>query len=415
MMDPKGLSAINGINYSRPAINVKDREFSFRTRVMLATQNKVQLQQKLALEKYQCDPVLLKSSDSGDADQQKLNMDSDVERFHRVASRVSKELRNKIHEVTECCRTNSLQTEFDFSGCQFGYEGVVSVLVAMYFKSSNISKLDLSDCNLEARGVSVVYKIVGMNSSIKELSLSRNNIGQSGLNWIRNMLQFSELRVLNLSHNGLNDTDLEEVMRGLLETDTLRDLDLSHNLLGISAGTLISRYLPGNRSLRCLNLSHNDIRPEGIRDMILGLQENNYLERLDLSWNSLKDEGMVYVAEILLRDVSLKELALNGNFINEVGAQYVSQSLRDNSCLEVLEMAQNFLRNQGACALLRGLRSSASSRVKLLDLNGTLVEKEFATLYKKTQLDKSFVEITGFCVVDESSPTFRMRKSCQFK
>ena len=124
---------------------------------------------------------------------------------------------------------------------------------------------------------------------------------------------------------------------------------------------------------------------------------------------------MVHVSDIILKAVSLKEIALNGNFITVVGARHLAHSLRENSSLEVLEMGQNFLRNDGACALVRSVRSNGSSKLRLLDLNGTLVEKEFATIYRRIQLDNTTFQVTGFCVVGDDRVTSSRRENSKFK
>lgn len=394
---------------------------SFRTRLLLAAQQKVKFQEKLAMGKFQKDTSLSQTSQpSTDEKVREVGlMDSEVKHFQRADGSLSEELREKILEaVAKYSSKNGSETEFNFSGYGLGYEGIASLFLTLLFDSPKLSKLNFSDCNLDARGISVVYRILETNSDIRELNLSRNNLGQCGIDWVIKMLQFCELQVLALADNGLSDKDMENLIEVLPEAGVLKELDLSHNLLGLMSGIVLTRHLPGNHSLRHLNLSHNELGAEGLRRIKEGLRENDTLERLDVSWNSLQDHGMVHVSEILLKAVSLKEIALNGNFITAVGARHLAQSLRENSSLEVLEMGQNFLRNDGACALVRSVRSNGSSKLRLLDLNGTLVEKEFATIYRRIQLDNTTFHVTGFCVVggdDGAIPCRRNNSKLKFE
>ena len=401
------------VRFSKADTDVKEKTISsFRTRVMLASQHKVKLQEELAMEKSKRDTLLSQTF--------RPNKEEKVEEVELKDSgadkSLSEDLREKIIEAAEKFSSkNGSETEFDFSGYGLGYEGIASLFLTLPFDSPKLSKLDFSDCNLDARGLSVVYKILETNRDIRELNLSRNNVGQSGIDWVRKILQVCELRVLALADNGLSDKDMEDLMEVLPEAELLKELDLSHNLLGLLSGTTLTRHLPGNHSLRRLNLSHNELGAEGLRRITEGLRENDTLERLDVSWNSLQDHGMVHVSDIILKAVSLKEIALNGNFITVVGARHLAQSLRENSSLEVLEMGQNFLRNDGACALVRSVRSNGSSKLRLLDLNGTLVEKEFATIYRRIQLDNTTFQVTGFCVVGDDRVTSSRRENSKFK
>ena len=401
------------VRFSKADTDVKEKTTSsFRTRVMLASQHKVKLQVELAMEKSKRDTLLSQTF--------RPNKEEKVEEVELKDSgadkSLSEDLREKILEAAEKFSSrNGSETEFDFSGYGLGYEGIASLFLTLPFDSPKLSKLDFSDCNLDARGLSVVYKILETNRDIRELNLSRNNVGQSGIDWVRKILQVCELRVLALADNGLSDKDMEDLMEVLPEAELLKELDLSHNLLGLLSGTTLTRHLPGNHSLRRLNLSHNELGAEGLRRITEGLRENDTLERLDVSWNSLQDHGMVHVSDIILKAVSLKEIALNGNFITVVGARHLAHSLRENSSLEVLEMGQNFLRNDGACALVRSVRSNRSSKLRLLDLNGTLVEKEFATIYRRIQLDNTTFQVTGFCVVGDDRVTSSRRENSKFK
>ena len=404
----------SNVHFSKAVTDLEEKTpSSFRTRVMLAAQHKVKLQEKLAMEKSKQNTLLCQISQP---DKETKKAEEVGLRDSGAAKSLPEDLREQILEAAEKFSSrNGSETEFDFSSYRLGYEGIASLFLTLPFDSPKLSKLDFSDCNLDARGLSVVYKILETNRDIRELNLSRNNVGQSGVDWVRKILQVSELQVLSLADNGLSDKDMEDLMEVLPEAVVLKELDLSHNLLGLLSGTILTRHLPGNRSLRRLNLSHNELGAEGLRRITEGLRENDTLQRLDVSWNSLQDHGMVHVSDIILKAVSLKEIALNGNFITVVGACHLAQSLRENSSLEVLEMGQNFVRNDGACALVRGVRSNGSSKLRLLDLNGTLVEREFATIYRRIQLDNTTFQVTGFCVVGDDGATSSRRENSKLK
>ena len=212
------------VRFSKADTDVKEKTTSsFRTRVMLASQHKVKLQEELAMEKSKRDTLLSQTF--------RPNKEEKVEEVELKDSgadkSLSEDLREKILEAAEKFSSrNGSETEFDFSGYGLGYEGIASLFLTLPFDSPKLSKLDFSDCNLDARGLSVVYKILETNRDIRELNLSRNNVGQSGIDWVRKILQVCELRVLALADNGVSDKDMEDLMEVLPEAELLKELYL---------------------------------------------------------------------------------------------------------------------------------------------------------------------------------------------
>ena len=419
---------LNGPLYNGQTGSQK-RKLSVRTRMMLAAQQKVENYAKLASE------IKTNSSESVEGTTRLMsNRHLPYLSATMQESQISEEFQHKITKVIETtcaveidvnfntkatCRKSKSKTPevgvLDFSRFNLGYAGVLHVLNEIYdYDTSHIVKMDFSDCALDERGMSVVYRIVKLCKSVEELNISRNHLGRSGITWVAKLLQNTDISYLTLAHNGLNDSDMEVFLAFLPESDTIKGLDLSYNILGPYTGELVTKYLPVS-SLRSLNLSHNEIGPEGIRQMVEGLQENDTLNELDLSWNYLYDKGMVAMADIILTVPLIKRISLNGNFISEVGAQHIAQSLRENYSLEVLNLAQNFIRSRGACALVRAVRSNLGSKLRLMDINGTLVSHEFSVMYHRMQMDKEGFEVTGFCVVGDNGGSFRRRKSSKFQ
>lgn len=417
---------MNNIVNSSSTRGSQKRRPSVRTRIMLAAQQRMQHYEKLA------------STNDGESVEVAGRMTAEKTLPYPSVtmqdSEISEELKNKIAKIVETscavesekrsktprdkkskAKTSPSTAMLDFCGFNLGYGGVVHVFNEIHdWDSSHIVKMDFSGCSLDERGMSVVYRIVKLCKNVKELNLARNNLGRSGITWVAKLLQNTDIRYLTLAHNGLNDRDMEVFLSSLPESDSLISLDLSYNILGPYVGELMTKYMPVS-SVRSLNLSHNEIGPEGIRQMVEGLQDNESLNEIDLSWNYLYDKGMVSIADIILTVPLLTKISLNGNFISEVGAQYIAQSLRDNFSLEVLNLAQNFIRSQGACALVRAIRSNLGSKLRLVDINGTLVSHEFTVMYRRIQMDKDGFEVTGFCVVGDGASNFRRRKSSKFQ
>ena len=397
------------------------RRLSVRTRMMLAAQQRIENYSELVSVKK------TNADENGEMTAgMKIEKNLPYPSVTMQDSKISDELKSKITKIVEACcageneeiwkrkskSTASYGTAvLDLSGLSIGYGGALHVFNEIHdWDSSHIVKMDFSGCSLDERGMSIVYRIVKLCKNIKELNLSRNNLGRSGITWVAKLLQNTEICFLILTHNGLNDRDMEVFLAALPDSDTILSLDLSYNILGPYVGELMTKYMPVS-SIRSLNLSHNEIGPEGARHMVEGLQENDSLVELDLSWNYLYDKGMASVADIILTVPLLRKISLNGNFISEIGAQCLAQSLRENFSLEVFNLAQNFIRSHGACALVRAIRSNSGSKLRLMDINGTLVSQEFTMMYRRIQMDKEDFEVTGFCVIGDDGGQFRKRKS----
>lgn len=400
--------------------------------MMIAARQKVELHEKSAREQN-------KDSEESVEVTEGVNMEKSLPypTSQGLDSQLSDELKTKITRIVEAnCAVEDIRTSkskllvetgkksapkslrngvLDFCGYNLGYGGVLHVLNEIHdWDSSHIVKMDFSGCALEERGMNVVYKIVKLCKNVKELNLSRNNLGRSGITWVARLMQSTAISCLKLAHNGLNGKDMEVFLAALPDSDAIVTLDLSYNILGPYVGELITKYLPVS-SVQCLNLGHNEIGSEGVRNMVEGLQENDSLREIDLSWNYLYDKGMSAIADVILTAPLLRRIHLNGNFITEVGAQPIAQGLRENSTLEILNLAQNFIRSQGACALVRAVRSNMGSKLRLLDINGTLVSNEFMVMYRRIQMDKEGFEVIGFCAIGGEGNGFRRRKSSKFQ
>lgn len=229
------MTNINEVSRFISGSNAKlENNSCFRRRLMLAAQSKVELHEKLAQKEAAVLSTPLAATKNIKPGRSQFYKNYNVPMPQGGAScRLSEDTMEKLGEITQKCTS---QKEFDFSGLKLGHDGVSFVFASLDFQSLKISKLDFSECDLGEKGLSVVYKIVEQSSSIAELNLSKNNIGQDGIHWVRKLLQDCELQVLKLSHNGLNDNDIEALFGVLTQTDTLKVLDLSHNLLGSMTG-----------------------------------------------------------------------------------------------------------------------------------------------------------------------------------
>jgi Ran GTPase-activating protein (RanGAP) involved in mRNA processing and transport len=184
---------------------------------------------------------------------------------------------------------------------------------------------DFTECNFKSNCASVISEILGYNEKISHLILSKNGLGDSGV---------------------------EILMKRLKNSLTIVHLDLSSNDITHKGGDAIFENLKNQESITSLNLSsidginRNRLTAEGIKKIEEVLKNNYFLQYLNLSSNSLKNEGLKYILNGLNNNHSLLELNLSHNEITHHGISYFNTILKGSKLFE-LDISQNPIGNEG--------------------------------------------------------------------
>ncbi|GBG35178.1 NACHT, LRR and PYD domains-containing protein 1, partial [Hondaea fermentalgiana] len=124
------------------------------------------------------------------------------------------------------------------------------------------------------------------NSSLKDLSLVKNNIGPDGAKALAGALK---------------------------ENFSLQKLDLSENKIGSDGAKALAGALKENSSLQDLILAFNEIGPDGAKALAGALKENScMLEWLDIHGNDIRDEGAEDLASAIETNDILQKFSLDG-------------------------------------------------------------------------------------------------------
>lgn len=204
-------------------------------------------------------------------------------------------------------------------------------VIALKIASLFPQKLNLRGClesdkkYIQLRGLSY---IVGCSSATllipRDTSDDRSRVGTN-----------PSLNVLDLSLNGLTDTDMKLLTSSLQQNTTIEGLILSFNFLG------------GNR----------------LHSIAEVLALNCYLRRLDLSWNNVSFDGLVAVGDALHAEARLNELSLRGNLelCPSYGPFYKSSQVLNLKSVKRLDMSfvinvhveviSKLIRNDSLCFL----------------------------------------------------------------
>jgi Ran GTPase-activating protein (RanGAP) involved in mRNA processing and transport len=124
------------------------------------------------------------------------------------------------------------------SGTPIGSRGL-GLLATPLCSAPYLTALRLSDCGLVAVDVAAVVEILVASSSIRELDLSWNEIGDDGFGML--LRAFSGARVapmvkLQLCHVGVSDASTFALCSLLRRGAFAEEVDLSHNGFGVASG-----------------------------------------------------------------------------------------------------------------------------------------------------------------------------------
>ncbi|XP_052459081.1 uncharacterized protein LOC128017684 isoform X3 [Carassius gibelio] len=289
-----------------------------------------------------------------------------------------------------------------FTGAQNTADEVLQKLLPVIKESRSVQ---LSDCGVTDEGCAALASALRSNPShLRELHLSGNKLGVSGVNLLSDLLKDPRCKLETL---WLSDCEVTEEGCGALASalrsnpSHLRDLDLSVNKLGASRVNLLSDLLKDPRcKLETLGLRDCGVEDEGCAALASALRSNpSHLRYLDLSGNNLRasgvnllsdllkdprckletlwlkycgvtDEGCAALASALRSNPShLRELSLSGNKLGASGVKLLSDGLKDPHCpLETLGLKDCGVTDEGCAALASALRSNPS-HLRYLDLS----------------------------------------------
>ena len=179
--------------------------------------------------------------------------------------------------------------------------------------------------------------------------------------------RMASLQHLNLYANELDDNCVEVLVRGLAGCEQLHSLILSRNRVGDDGLDALIQGLPASvdtlvasdneitlaRQLSLLRfkdlyLLRNSLSPRGPRDIAESLANPEcQLETLDLDNTDIGDEGAATLAEGLRNNQRLAHMSLGNNNITETGWNAFSSILCDTSSIKATHGSNHTLQSLG--------------------------------------------------------------------
>ncbi|KAG7491227.1 hypothetical protein MATL_G00000780 [Megalops atlanticus] len=286
-----------------------------------------------------------------------------LDEFDLRKYRTSDEGRRRLVPAVRCCRKALL------SDCNLTEMSFESVASALQSATSSLTELDLSKNKLgESGGKLLSAALMSPNCKLQTLDLSFCQMGSSGVELL--CAGLSKVPTLRLSNYKLTQKSFEVLASALQSgTSPLRELDLSKNKLGESGVKLLSAALMSpNCKLQTLDLSFCQMGSSGVELLCAGLSKVSTLRMDQCRFN---DESCDLVASALHQSANsqLRELDFSNNKLGESAVELLCAGLRSPLCdIQSLRLSGCNL-NEKSCETVISALQSVTSSLRELDLS----------------------------------------------
>ncbi|XP_077086276.1 NACHT, LRR and PYD domains-containing protein 3-like isoform X3 [Siphateles boraxobius] len=188
-----------------------------------------------------------------------------------------------------------------FIGAQNTADEVLQMLLPVVKESRSVQ---LWDCGVtDEVCVALTSGLRSNPSHLRELSLSRNKVGDSGVKTLSDLLQdpHCKLEILWLWDCGVTDEGCADLASALRSNPShLRELDLSRNKVGYSGVKQLSVLLQDPHcKLETLRLSYCGVTDKGCAALASALRSNpSHLRELSLTGNKLRDSDVKLLSDL---------------------------------------------------------------------------------------------------------------------
>jgi Ran GTPase-activating protein (RanGAP) involved in mRNA processing and transport len=197
---------------------------------------------------------------------------------------------------------------------------------------------DFSECYFGINSIKVINNLLLDKNRISRLDLTRNNLGDYGVELLVNSLINSiSLVSLNITSNSISHRGGNIIFKSFIHQQSIIDLNIS--------------------SIEGIN--RNRITSLGLKHIVVYLKKNIFIEILNLSGNSIKSEGFSLLCKGLKYNISLQNLDISNNDIHEKGIKKGIQFLNDSKIytkLQILNLSNNPILNGGIIEITNNLR-----------------------------------------------------------
>ncbi|XP_072893873.1 NACHT, LRR and PYD domains-containing protein 12-like isoform X2 [Hemitrygon akajei] len=300
-------------------------------------------------------------------------------------------------DLASALSTNTSLTELDMSENELGDSGVKLVSAALRNLECKIQTLEMIDVGLTDSGAEDLVSALSTNTSLMELNLSNNELGDSGVKLVSAALRNPECKIqkLGLIDVGLTDSGAEDLASALSTNPLLTGLDLSENKLGDAGVKIVSVALRNPEcKIQKLRLTHVSLTDSGTENLASALSANPSLTELNLSDNHLGDSGVKLVSAALRNpECKIQKLWLIDVGLTDSGAEDLASALSTNPLLTGLDLSENKLGDAGVKIVSVALRNPECKIQKLRLTHVSLTDSGTENLASALSANPSLTEL----------------------
>ncbi|PRP87838.1 hypothetical protein PROFUN_04312 [Planoprotostelium fungivorum] len=255
-------------------------------------------------------------------------------------------------------------------------------------RNQTIQILNLTDTRLGVKGGEAISNGLGENSSLIELVLAGNDVGNSIEGILKALKAKSKLQVLNLQANNIDTEHGMTIASYLKSNSSLTELDISENPLSTGGIAVVLNALkdrPVQTKLHmniCIEAPPEHILPL-IDTIVSSLKEK--LSALSLSGNGLTREMLSLLINMLqVKSTKLVYLNLAGSGNDNMNLDDINnliETLSSNNCLEVLNLSYCGIGTEGAQMMADFLRRD-TTLTKMILKGNTIETSGIQALYQ---------------------------------
>ncbi|XDV53588.1 hypothetical protein PO909_022058 [Leuciscus waleckii] len=232
----------------------------------------------------------------------------------------------------------------------------------------------LRSCDISDGGCAVLSSALRSNPShLRELDLSENNITESEMKQLSDLLEHPQCKLEKL---GLRSCDISDrgcaVLSSALRLNPthLRELDLSENKMN-ELGVKILSALLADPQFKLEKLGHRlrscDISDEDYAVLSLALRSNPSLRELDLSGNNITESKLKKISPLLEHPQCKLQKLVERDYFSDGGCTVLSSALRSNPCLRELDLSENNFGDLGV-KVISSLLADPQCKLEKLEL-----------------------------------------------
>ncbi|XP_056121672.1 NACHT, LRR and PYD domains-containing protein 12-like isoform X2 [Rhinichthys klamathensis goyatoka] len=246
-------------------------------------------------------------------------------------------------DVTSALKSNpSHLRELNLIRNKLGDSGVKNLSDLLMNPQFKLEKLHVCGCSITEKQSLILTSALKSNPShLRELDLSRNKLENSGVKNLSDLLMNPQFKLEKLHLYGSISEKQSLILTSALISNPshMRELDLSGNELGNTGVKHLCDVLKDSHcKLERLRLSLCYMTDEGCSDVTSALKSNpSHLRELNLSWNNLGDSGVKNLSDLLMNpQFKLEKLDLYRCGITDVSS--LTQSLTNSKALQFLKV-----------------------------------------------------------------------------